>query len=255
MAMFAFIDDSGSSAGEPVYVLGGLVAFTDTWEVFAGDWHHVLKAHPPIEYFKASEVWDQSKGEFAAFTTAERMAKVEALADVIFTYKPLAIACRLEWSTFKRFRAAYPLIEDLDDPYVFLFFACIAQMATIAEEVPKFTGVNFIFDGQNKIGRNVRLWYLVFYQRCAERLRSLLSPNLPEFEDEKIVLPLQGADMFAWYRRRSVLNSLGHESHQRLWKRFEPLCHSVILDECHLVKIANDLSLLASFYETNCLGI
>jgi hypothetical protein len=249
MPMFAYIDDSGSSSSDPVYVLGGLVAFTELWDMASADWAHVLNWPPRIDYFKGSEVWDQRKGQFAAFTTTERMTKVEALADIIFTYKPLAIACRLEWSTFNQFRAANPLVEDLDDPYVFLFFAVIASMVTIAAEVPKFTQVSFVFDNQNKIGDRVQLWYSVFYARCTERVRQILSPNRPTFDDEKTTLPLQGADMFAWYRRRSAINSLGHESHQRLWARFEPMCHSLVLDECHLHKIANDLSLLASFYD------
>jgi len=255
MPMVAYVDDSGSEPSQPVYVLGGLILPDTTWSIFSADWDHVLQSSPAIDYFKASEVWDREKGQFANFTTQERIDKVNSFADVVFEYKPLAIACRLEWPIFEKFRAAYPLIEELNDPYVFLFFACITRMVILAQDVPKFGKVNFVFDDQNKIGRNVQLWYQIFYARCTERVRALLSPNLPVFEDEKLTLPLQGADMFAWYRRRSVLNSLGRESHKRLWARFEPMCLSVVLDECHLRKIATDLSLFASLYEPNCLGI
>jgi hypothetical protein len=248
MPMVAYVDDSGSEPSQPIYVLGGLILPDSTWSIFSADWDHVLRSVPKIEYFKGSEVWDRRKGQFMNFTTQERMDKVNALADLIFEYKPLAIACRLEWSVFEKFHKENKLIEELDDPYFFLFFAIIARMVMVAHEVPKFGKVKFMFDNQNQIGDRVQLWYNIFLSRCAPTVLNLLNDDWPDFDDEQKVMPLQGADMFAWYRRRSVMGNLGHESHQKLWSRFEPICDSIILDEQHLVKIATDLSALASFY-------
>ena len=82
MAIFAYVDDSGSDPSQPLYVLGGLMLPEDTWQIFSVDWKHVLRSEPSIDYFKASEVWDKDKGPFKEFTTKQRSAKVDALADL-----------------------------------------------------------------------------------------------------------------------------------------------------------------------------
>jgi hypothetical protein len=162
MALIAFVDDSGSSPSDPVYVLGGLVLPSEAWRVFAYDWQAVLRSDPSIEYFKGSEVWDRKKGPFAALTTEQRTAKVEALSDTIARYKPLAISCRVDWATFEIFHESVSIEPELDDPYFFLFFSLIGQMIVLGTEEKRFDRVNFIFDDQNDIGKHVQLWYAVF---------------------------------------------------------------------------------------------
>ena len=125
MAVYGFVDDSGSEPSQPVYVLGGLILPAEAWPIFAADWSHVLSSAPKIDHFKGSEVWDSRKGPFAGLTTKERSAKVDSLADVIFTYKPLSVSARVEWPIFKQFSNRYNLDEEFNDPYFFLFFALI----------------------------------------------------------------------------------------------------------------------------------
>lgn len=246
MALVAYVDDSGSSPSEPVYVLGGLVLPSEMWDVFSPDWKAVLNSPPRIEYFKGAEVWDRSKGPFVTLTTGERMAKVEALVDTLITYRPLAISCRVEWAVFKKFRAANRIEPELDDPYFFLFFAIIAQMISLGSKETKFDKVNFVFDNQNAIGNHVQMWYAVFLQRATERVAQHLGSEWPDFGDEKLVMPLQAADMFAWYQRRSALGNLGHESHVRIWERFTKLQFSTLLEYTELLNIANGLSAIAT---------
>jgi hypothetical protein len=249
MAMFAYIDDSGSDPSQPLYVLGGLILPEETWAIFADDWKHVLGSDPAIEYFKGSEVWDKQKGPFAALTTRERSAKVDALADVIFTYKPLAIACHVEWEIFKEFSDANALVPELDDPYFFLFFALHAQVIQTSRQILRFSPVNFVFDEQGEVGNKVQLWYSLFLAKCVPQMLALLGRDWPAFGDEKKDVQLQAADMFAWYRRRNVLGSLGHESHQRIWERFRETCFTGILQKPQLFNMARDLNAFASFYD------
>jgi len=231
----------GSDPSQPLYVLGGLILPEETWKIFAADWDHVLRSDPKIDYFKASEVWDRKKGPFKDFTTQQRSSKVDALADLIFTYKPLSVSTRVEWRVFKQFSDRYNLDDEFNDPYFFLFFALISRMVVTAMDYPKFSKVNFVFDEQGRIGIYARLWYLVFIKNCTDQVRSLLG-GWPESGDEKMTMPLQGADMFAWYQRRSALGNLGHESHQRIWDLFKDLQLSVVLEDSHLERIAKDLS-------------
>jgi Protein of unknown function (DUF3800) len=241
MALIAYVDDSGSSPNEPVYVLGGLILPQETWDVFADDWRGVLQSPPSIGYFKASEVWDRTKGPFSQMTTTERSMKVKAFVDIVATYKPMSISCRVEWSVFNEFRESYKLEPELDDPYFLLYFGIIAQMVDLARE-ERFGKVNFIFDSQNQIGKNVNAWYLVFLNRCTEDVLRFLGTKWPEFGDEKKTVELQAADMFAWYQRRSALGSLGNEAHSKVWERLSSSHYSTVLDPSHLVSIATDLA-------------
>src|SRR5208337_2282665 len=101
-------------------------------------------------------------------------------------------------------------------------------MVTLATEQPRFSNVNFVFDEQGLVGLHAQLWYSVFLSYCTDGVKALLG-NRPMFGDEKLLLPLQAADMFAWYQRRSALGSLGHESHQRIWDRFRALQYSTLM--------------------------
>lgn len=237
MAIVAYVDDSGSSKEEPIYVLGGLILPSECWDLLIKDWTAVLNADPSIEYFKASEVWDKTKGPFKLFSTEQRMDKVEALADVICTYMPLAIACRMKWSTYRNFREKVDINSLIDDPYFFLYHAIIAQMAVYGADRDLYMKVNFIFDNQNGLGDRVRGVWKFFLQSYTDELKSRLGDNLPEFKDEKVCLPLQAADLFVWYQRRSVLGSLGFESHVRIWERFKSRRFSAVMEEENLFRI------------------
>jgi hypothetical protein len=240
MATFAYVDDSGSEPSQPLYVLGGLILPEDTWKIFSDDWKHVLHSDPIIDYFKASEVWDKEKGPFKEFTTKQRSGKVDALADIISTYRPLSISARVEWSVFRGFSERYKLDDELNDPYFFLFFSLISQVVILGNENARFANVNFVFDKQGRVGVHARLWYAVLHTYCSNAVRALLGQR-PDSADEQNELPLQGADMFAWYQRRSVLGNLGHESHQRVWDIFKTLHCSIVLEDDNLQRIADDL--------------
>lgn len=246
MAIVAYVDDSGSSKDEPVYVLGGLILPTESWDLLTKDWDAILKADPAIEYFKASEVWDRTKGPFKNFTTRQRSEKVEALADAVLTYHPWAISCRMRWSTYRDFRKEFSINPLIDDPYFFLYHAIIGQMSIWGAEQNTGVRVNFIFDNQNGLGERVRAVWRFFLNSYTDELRARMG-DIPEFADEKECLPLQAADLFAWYQRRSALGSLGHESHIRIWERFKNNRYATVLGKMNLDRIVILLE--------NCIGL
>jgi hypothetical protein len=167
------------------------------------------------------------------------------LADLVCEIRPVAISCRLEWALFREFADTIPLLKRFRDPYFFLFYALIAQIALLAADFPRYAGTQFMFDDQNDIGRNVAEWYPSFLERCSPELLAILSAETPKFENEKTVLPLQAADMFAWYQRRSAVAGLGQEPHRRIWQRFNKFQYSTVIDEfAHLRKIAETLEIL-----------
>jgi Protein of unknown function (DUF3800) len=205
MALTAYVDDSGSDPSSPVYVLGGVVLPAEWWTSLTEEWRGVLEASPSICYFKASEVGDREKGPFKDFTGEQRKQKVNALVDVLCTQHPLALSVSLEWSVFEQFRQRYKLPTGLDDPYFFLYYRIIALAAQCCMREANPTPIDFVFDDQGKVGRAVLEWYEFFAARLPKEMPL---GKKPVFGDEKECLPLQAADLFAWYGRRSALNSL-----------------------------------------------
>src|SRR6266851_3102986 len=83
-----FIDDSGSSAEEPVMWVAAWVGQVPTWDVFDEDWQEGLYASnpKPISYFKHYESRSLS-GCFTDFSRAEADAKVLSMAEAISKHK------------------------------------------------------------------------------------------------------------------------------------------------------------------------
>jgi uncharacterized protein DUF3800 len=243
MGVTAYVDDSGSDLGNVVYVLGGPMLPDSIWEIVKREWGAVLARLPSIAYFKASEVWDREKGPFASFSDDERRDKVYALADVIACYKPLAISCELNRLEFENFKSTVHLRPGYDDPYFFLFYALIAQVSLLGRCECSFGPVDFYFDDQNGIGQKAKDWYPTFLERCSQEVVECLSPRCPEFDDEKKVIPLQAADMYAWYRRRSVLGSVVGPFHEIVWSALSHCFRAATIEACNLPYIAEDLGI------------
>ena|ERR1700757_1451487 len=71
----AFFDDSGTHAGSPVVVMGGLLGTAPQWNHFAENWTALLKApypyKPPLPHFHLTHCRN-GLGEFANYSLAER---------------------------------------------------------------------------------------------------------------------------------------------------------------------------------------
>jgi hypothetical protein len=67
--------------------------------------------------------------------------------------------------------------------------------------IPKVP-LDFIFDEQGEVGNEARFFYRIIRDGQPAAVRSILSKD-PIFRDDKLVLPLQAADMLAWHVRRN----------------------------------------------------
>src|SRR5690349_3270968 len=84
MVLQAYFDDSGSSAGEPVYVLAGCLAGAERWAAFSTEWAQKLSDHG-LPHFKMSEAqalkgpfsrgWEPSRRDKVVYELAEIVAK------------------------------------------------------------------------------------------------------------------------------------------------------------------------------------
>ena len=155
VSLYAFIDDSGSEPSQPIYVLGGYVAPEDYWPAVVNSWGLILEQTPKIDYFKASEVWDFSKGPFMVFSVDERRAKVDSLVRVLADYNMVAISARLRWDDWKQFKSKRSLKRFADDPYFFLFYALIGSVVQLSHKFGYPGESLFVFDNHGAIGKTV----------------------------------------------------------------------------------------------------
>jgi hypothetical protein len=237
------ISRSGNSG---VAVLGGVMLPSEWWSRISTDWQYVLDTPPVIPYYKASEVWSNKPGDpFTNLHPEERIAKVCALGSTLCNFSPAGFSCRMEWATFEQFKKQHSLAKPGNDPYFYLFYNAIRFLFLYAQRHGNFGTVEFWFDNQNKIGKNVLAWYSTFKSTCPPNMQTWLTGE-PKFGDEKKVLPLQAADMYVWHNRREVLNSLGRSSDLSLWNLLSRYANTLEMGYQELQSMASDLGIIQS---------
>lgn len=205
----------------------------------------ILGDFPSVPYFKASEVWNHEKGPFRDFTDDQRKQKVNALSEVLCDLHPLALSVAVRWEDFLAFKEANALPAWAQDPYFFLFYRLLVLAIQFGQRESNPTPVDFTFDEQNAAWKHVKGWYAQFRARLSPDLLAFLGKD-PEKGDEKTCLPLQAADLFAWYTRRDALGTLHQAWHRSVRDWLFRFHTSVELDGDSLAAMASDLRLFES---------
>ncbi|HVZ84382.1 MAG TPA: DUF3800 domain-containing protein [Terracidiphilus sp.] len=198
-----YADDSGSDGKRMPYVLAGLVLPVEQWAQFADDWKAQLARSPAIEYFKMFEAVERI-GQFQGVQPEIRDRKIRDLLEVVDAHKPKGIYSVLRWDEFRTIMAP-TLTGYLTNPYPYLFgllFDALAKYQRDAGIFPEET--DFDFDEQGEAGK----YCLSTYDKLKSALtegapeNSRMMGRIPMMLNDKRVLPLQVADMFAWAMRR-----------------------------------------------------
>lgn len=216
-----FIDDSGSSAEEPIMWVAGWVGQVSTWDVFDESWNEALHANnpKPINYFKHYEARSLS-GCFAGFTEDQANTKMLNLAGAIAKhslygehslYGVIYYVSRPFLNVMIEKHAVKPVHQNLKDP----FFICINSLTgyVLGSEYTKYPNdkVDFIFDGKLGSKQATRLitMFDVTKEYVPEPLPSLMGSVIPM--DDKDVLPLQAADLLAGQARLAFLQKAAQD--------------------------------------------
>ena len=193
-ALRAFIDDSGSGGESPWFVLAGYLGTIEAWDAFNEPWCAVLDRPPKLDYFKHSEVYGS---QWAGMSTTERNERVDAFIEVIGNHALRSIYVRLKQQDYDE--AIKPYIPPMwQNAYYFLFIGFLSAATMTAKHLGDGNRIEFFFDSNREVEEPSKM----LYRQTA---------NLPQFrdlvdnihyEDEKIFLPLQAADLLAWQIRR-----------------------------------------------------
>jgi hypothetical protein len=195
----AYFDDSSSDEESKTLLLAGCVQRYSVWANFSMGWEAVLAAEPSIKYFHMREA-RKLEGQFARWKTKDANAKIRRLAEVAAGYRPWTITA---WISRKEHNAILRPIAPflLQQPYFSLFYTVILQLAHWHHDDGVTLPVDYVFDDQGAVGMEAVLWYRQIKKWQKPEIAALMG-NVPKFENDKLVLPLQAADMLAWHIRR-----------------------------------------------------
>lgn len=202
----AYIDDSISADGV-VYVLAGYLAPAQNWAAFSDEWQQFRDMKPAISYFKMNDAMGLD-GEFKFWSKQARDEKLSLLFGVIGDHATASVSCTLRTTDFKAvFGKDKSVPRQLRSPYYFLLYGMMQALAEHRDRLKITEPIDFIFDEQViEKDRIMKDWEL-FKQASPVPLKLIGDP--PIFRDDKRVLPLQAADMYAWRMRKSLETKFG----------------------------------------------
>lgn len=199
----AFTDDSGSENKGPIFVMAGYLSYESVWGgSFSPAWGECLAKDPQLAYFKMKEAHRRQEC-FRGWSVPERDQRVSEFVGIINRAPVLtAIVVALRWEDFWRAKAEFPRIVDCH-PYDMLFHGIMGSVTALLAKRNISESVKFVFDEQGSAGERAILTY--------RQLRRILPPHQsrlvygsPELADDRVVFPLQAADLLAWQLRRYV---------------------------------------------------
>ncbi len=201
MAIQAYVDDSTSDEGDQRLFLAGYVNRADKWALFSDAWDEELRGSPSIDYLKMRDA-NSLRGQFQGWTADARDKKLQGLYRVIRHFKPASIHSSVSRKEFEEI--VVPVAPfGFSRPYSFCFQAIMIHLAysTLESGLPKVP-IEFIFDDQEGLGEEAKFFYRLIRDNQPKAVRDILSVD-PIFRDDKLVKPLQAADMLAWHVRRN----------------------------------------------------
>jgi hypothetical protein len=212
-------DDSGSDRQGPIFVLAGYVSTVNRWKDFSDAWDGALKSGPrPLPYFKMQHAAFSNKGVFKGWTKSERDKKIMELANIVKSYAMFGVCAALWWDEFAAVQKKYPHYPI--NPYSLLFNYTMFLAITHVMHLKLEETIDFVFDEQGQDGR-------VAYQSYEFAKVTIPSGMLqyiagpPSHKSDRIVLPLQAADMLAWQSRRFCAENEKHGKNFKDYK-FHP---------------------------------
>ncbi len=186
-----FVDASGK--GDPRrLVLAGYIAPVEAWEQFSIAWKARLN-EAKLPYFKMTE--QRAKPEIAGhfYRLTEEYDIRAAISCVISTVDLIHVFKLINWPH------GWINLEAFSNPYYFAFKAIIDVLAQHQNELGLTDPVDFIFDSENESINTLKYYRLIKENSAPE---ASLMGDLPIYRKDQETMPLQAADLYAWWVRK-----------------------------------------------------
>lgn len=204
----AFIDESVKG---DLFVMAGYLATTEKWAAFSDKWAELLKPpkptkFPPLRCFKMRQMnkpkHRERCGEF------NRVIENHVIAGVSYTISVGQLR-KLVAETFPGMRTK------LEDPY---HHALTGIVRAIGDERHQFGidgPVDFIFDEARQKGKVLAAWSgFQKSLRISHPEAAKFVSSTPIFRDDETTMPLQAADLIAWWIREWQKNGIAYTSQE-----------------------------------------
>ncbi|MBB6223843.1 DUF3800 domain-containing protein [Rhizobium leguminosarum] len=199
MSWHAYIDES-YTPGRDAYVIGGCIATHSDWVKFSAEWQLFTKRFGRIgadghRYFHMAEM-------------THRIEEVGFFYSVISKYVPVFISARFNRSEFDRARTRIYIpgaaIEWDPVNYYWIAFRCLMdkfhlERPQLQKLIPLDEVVHFHMDDTSDRKLVERMWQEYIFHR-PDGVRDRYA-DIPIFENDKDVPPLQAADFWTWWVR------------------------------------------------------
>lgn len=247
MALQAFIDDSGRGQ-DPAFVLAGWIASPEQWAEFSDEWKKLLHQSPRIEYFKMREAWWR-QGQFSGWEITDRNQKVAALYPVIERFAVKGINIVLPSIVFRQYSS---LINHrkANEPYFLASFTMMVMISQSEERCGIAGPVDFIFDRQQELEIPVQEAWDELARMSPDGVPRNLGER-PQFNDDKVSMPLQAADLHAWWVRRAYDDVVKNmERTPFMWSPTRYIeCIHIVLDENNVADFFGSIATATKSYE------
>lgn len=192
----AYID--GSRAGDnSVFVMAGYISTRERWEKFSDDWEKALESpgqpRPTLKRFKMKEMKRDPErcGWFYDIIASNVLGAVSCTIIV----EDLVRAIDTAWWT--------PYIkqaEKLKNPYYFAFIAIMDLLRQHQHAMGLHEPIDFVFDNDSEKAKCLDAW--ATYEQIVPAEKRKHFGSTPIFRDDETTLPLQAADLIAYWTRQ-----------------------------------------------------
>jgi hypothetical protein len=186
LVLQAFIDDSQTDGD--VLVLAGFISDAIKWTSFSKEWAEHLKL-AGLEEFKMSEFGLNEPEIVASFY---RIAEKHALG---------TLACAVPIRPLEKVALEFSNDPMNRNPFLFGFKAVVNLCAQYQKDMGVHQPIEFLFDektGEQSIIHNA---WKIYVDSVPDDIRAVTGP-MPIFRNSKSALPIQAADLIAWWYRR-----------------------------------------------------
>jgi hypothetical protein len=206
-------DDSfgrNNAGSQGCCVVAGYVTDSTVWKRISDDWRIALNVPPKIAYFRMREYVNlcngnvEEAGEFRNMSKADANKKFYALVAVLERHgRSLGwVESAATWDIFNdaltdEWRAVFK------SPYSLCVIGILKGCRDLMNRIGGFKPVDFTFDEQDGFD-------LLLYESW-KLLQQILPPEYREimfrigFANDKLLIPLQCADLLAWHVRRQYI--------------------------------------------------
>jgi hypothetical protein len=183
----------GSGTGDPrALILAGYVASPETWLEFSKDWKSHLD-DLKLPRFKMNEMVNREEIAASFYRIIERHNVIAAISLTISTADLRKVVREIVPPSDIE-------AENLENPYYFAVKSIIGGLAALQTEIGIAEPVDFIFDDESEKGQLLSIWPLMKAAMPTDVIKMI--GGTPTFRDDEQFMPLQAADLYAWWVRK-----------------------------------------------------